>query len=258
MTVTTADIGNRALQLIGTRTTVSAAELVAGNTNEALQINIAYTPIQNWCYGLANWNFARKTAALASLAGPPPTSPGPWITGTYPSPPWLYEYALPADFIRAIYITNTASALTGAGYQGEPKRFQLGTDTFAATQQEVLLANEASVILIYTSSVTNPTLWPWYFERLMVLALAQTLCMPLAQDRRLFEELSISLEQQISISTQINSAEGLIINDITPEWIQASGINYPYYRINHEQILNSPSRLQLMKQRQNQGGGNQQ
>jgi hypothetical protein len=254
MTVTTADIGNRALQLIGTRTTVSAAELIAGNTNEALQINIALTPIENWCYGLANWNFARKTVALTKVLGPPPANPASWISGTYPSPPWLYEYTLPADFIRAIYLTNIDAAST-QGFLGEPKRFQLGTDTIASVQQEVLLTNEVSALLIYTSSITDPTLWPWYFERLMVMALAQALCMPLAQDRRLFEELSISLEQQISISTQVNAAEGLLINDITPEWIQALGINYPYYRMNREQILNSPSRMQLMKQRQGQQGG---
>ena len=256
MTTTTADIGNRALQLIGTRTTVSAAELLAGSTNEALQINIALTPIQNWCSGLANWNFARKTAALTLALGPPPLNPGTWAAGTYPAPPWLYEFTLPSDFIRAIYITNMDAATT-AGYLGEPKRFQLGTDTIASVQQEVLLTNESKPILIYTSNVANPTLWPWYFERLMVIALAQALTMPLTHDKRLSEELSITLEQQVSISTQINAAEGLLINDITPEWIQALGINYPYYRINREQILNSPSRMQLIKQRQGQAGGGQ-
>jgi hypothetical protein len=225
---TTTDIGNRALQLLGTRTTMAS---LVEQSNEATQINLCFIPIQSWCSGLANWNFARNTAVLTSLkaAGSPP-----W-TGLYPSPGWNYEYALPADFVRAIYLTNgttntgTASAVA---FIGEPRRFALAVDTIASVQQEVLLTNEFPIaILIYTAFITNPTAWPWYFERLMVLALAKTVCLALTGDKKLLAELGQDLEQQISVAIQANTIEGLMIPDATPEWIQALGINYPFRRL---------------------------
>lgn len=228
MTVTTTDIGNRALQLVGTRTTMAS---LAEQSNEAIQISLAFTTIQNWCSGISNWNFARNTKALTLLKGP---SVGPTWSSTYPSPGWNYEYALPTDFIRAIYLTNTTPNTNTASpstFLGEPRRFALATDTISAVQQEVLLTNESVAILIYTAFITDPTLWPWYFERLMVIALARTVCMALTGDKKLLMELSKDLEQQIEISTQINTIEGLMIPDTTPEWIQAIGINYPYRRL---------------------------
>jgi hypothetical protein len=228
---TSTDIGNRALQLVGTRSNIaSLVEL----SNEAQQVNLAYSSVQDWCFGLANWNFARNTAGLAQVKGPP-TLPT-WSTSTSPSPPWLYEYSLPTDFIRAIYLTNTDVNTSATAFLGEPKRFALSTDTISSVQQEVLLTNETVAILVYTSRVTDPTLWPWYFERLAVIALASTICMALTGDHRLWAELMQNLEQQINISMQMNKIEGLMIEDTTPEWIQALGINYPYRRIDGRNV----------------------
>lgn len=231
---TTTDIGNRALQLVGTRTTMtSLAEL----SNEAIQVNLAFVAIQNWCSGLANWNFARNTVGLSVAKTAPGASPPTW-SNIYPPPPWAFEYTLPADYVRAIYVTNSAAA-TASGYLGEPQRFAMGLDTISSTEQTVLYTNQAGALLIYTAFVTNPTAWPWHFERLMVLALAVTICMPLTGDKKLLEELSAKLEQQINIATQINTIEGLMIPDTTPEWIQALGINYPFRRLD-SRVLNQP------------------
>lgn len=241
MTTSTTDIGNRALQLVGTRTTMAS---LTEQSNEALQISIAFTAIQNWCSGLANWNFARNTAQLSLLKGP---STGATWSSTYPAPGWNYEYGLPTDFIRAIYLTNTAiNSGTSAvqNFLGEPKRFVIAVDTISTVQQQVLLTNESVAILIYTAFITNPTIWPWYFERLMVIALAQTVCMALTGDKKLFGELSTMLEQQISISTQINTIEGLMVQDSTPEWIQALGVNYPYRRIDGTMTQQPPPQPQ--------------
>ena len=237
MTITLVDISNRALQLLGARTTVTSGELAGNTTNEAIQLNLALTPTQNWCHGLFNWNFARKTAALTIAKGPPAVSPGVW-TNAQPAPPWLYEYSLPTDFIRAIYITNNAAAASPiAGWLGEPQRFVIATDTITAVQQQVLLTNQATCILTYCSFVTDPTLWPWYFERLMIAALARNVCLALTGDLNIFKEIAETLEQQISVSSQINAVEGLVIQDSTPEWIQTVGINYPFRRAE----LNKPA-----------------
>lgn len=221
---TQTDIGNRALQLLGTRTTVVS---FTEQSNEAIQLSIAYGPVLNWCFGLANWNFSRTAFGL-TIAKSLPASPGPW-SQLYPAPPWRYSYTLPADFIRAIYITN--NDLAAGLFLGEPKRFVLAFDTVAGVGQEVLLTNEAPVTMIYTANQPNPNIWPWHFERLMVIALAQTVCIALTGDKKLGDELHQMLEQQINIATQANMVEGLIIDDTTPELIQAIGINYPYRRM---------------------------
>lgn len=236
---TTTDIGNRALQLIGTRT--SMASLVE-QSNEAVQTSIAFDPVQRWCFGLANWNFARNTASLTLLKGP---SVGPTWSTTYPSPAWNYEYALPSDFVKAIYLTNSdvnTNTNVLQVFAGQPKRFVLSVDTISAVQQEVLLTNETVAILVYTALISDPTIWPWYFERLVVTALAHTLCMGLTGDKKLLQELDQRLEQMINISSQANTIEGLIIPDSTPEWTQALGINYPYRRIDGKTEIVPPSK----------------
>lgn len=225
MATSTTDIGNRALQLLGTRTTMAS---LTESSNEAQQVSIAFVPIQNWCSGLANWNFARSIAVLSMLKSTG-TPSGAW-SSTKPAPPWLFEYSLPSDFVRALYVTNSTIKPDNTAYLGEPQRFVLAVDTISTVQQEVLLTNQSAAILIYTAFVANPTVWPWYFERLMVTALATTLCMPLTGNLKLLTELSADLEQHINISIQANLAEGLQVQDNTPEWIQASGINYPYRR----------------------------
>jgi hypothetical protein len=239
MTVSSTDIGNRALQLLGTRTNMAS---LGETSNEAVQVSLAYSPVTNWAFGLSNWNFGRKVAILSVNKGPPPSPAGTW-SATYPQPPWLYSYVLPADMLRALYLTNSDAAPI-AGWVGEPKRFVLGYDLVSAADAQVLLTNESPAILVYNSVVANPTAWPWYFERLAVVALAHTLCMGLTGDKKLLVALAEQLEQQISIAVQSNAAEGLIVFDSTPEWIQALGIEYPYRRID------SPMTQQLRARRQ--------
>jgi hypothetical protein len=228
MATTTTDIGNRALLALGLQKTVSS---LTQDSAEAKALNLIFAAVESWCFGLTNWNFARNTAVLTSLKGPTPTTPGSWTTA-YPSPPWLMEYGLPSNFIRAIYLTNfDAKPGTDPGYLGEPKRFAVAFDTISTVQQKVILTNELTAVLVYTALVSDPTAWPWYFERLCVTALAHATCMALAKDMNLYQFLEGQLETQISIAVQANTIEGLIIQDTTPEWIQALGINYPYRRI---------------------------
>ena len=236
MTVTSTDIANRALTMLGLQKRISS---LSQDSAEAQAISSVYSPILAWCFGIANWNFARSTAVLTISKGPPTVSPGVW-SSAQPAPPWLYEYTVPADFVRALYITNSDAAAPTAGWLGEPKRFVVGNDTIAAVPQPVLLTNEPSAVLIYTANVSAPTNWPWYFERLAVIAVAHGVCLALTHELQLFEALNEMLEQQISIASQINQLEGLVIVDSTPEWNQALGINYPYRRIDPLKGQNLP------------------
>jgi len=142
-------IVNRALAALGTRTTVTTAELAAASSNEAIQVNLIYEPYRNQLLRMAPWNCAFNTANLTyitSVQGTPEnTSPATplWARGL-PAPPWAYEYQYPVDCLRACWVTpQTATgfangipittAVTGGApsfWQGPPVKFRVAIDNF--------------------------------------------------------------------------------------------------------------------------------
>ena len=135
---TPTDIANRALQVIGTRTTVTDAELANNSTNEAIQINLVYDVIRRRLIRMAPWNCVLKTANLVYITSLPGTlenssqvSVGQtWAPGL-PSPPWSYEYQYPVDCVYAAWIPPIAQIGFGVGIPaGPPVRFTVQTDTF--------------------------------------------------------------------------------------------------------------------------------
>jgi hypothetical protein len=143
------DICNRALQTIGTRTTVSDAELANSTSNEAIQFNLIYANLRDDLLRLAPWDCALKTANLTYICSIPGTpenqSPATqlWAPGQ-PPPPWAYEYQYPVDCLRAVSIipanqtgfagsTPITTAVTGgasAYWWGSPVKFKVQTDQF--------------------------------------------------------------------------------------------------------------------------------
>ena len=160
----TAGICNLALQRIGTRTTVTAAELAANSTNEAIQFNLAYQQNRDALLRLAPWDCASAMTDLqyiTSLPGTPenqstPVGPTSTVTPAIPNnvafqwtaglplPPWTYEYAYPVDCLRALWVvpqfnpgiigTPIFPSGTSVGYmptwQGPPIKFSVGNDQF--------------------------------------------------------------------------------------------------------------------------------
>lgn len=137
--------------VLGTRTTVTADELAANSTNEAIQINLVMDPLRRRLIRMAPWDCVLKTANLVyitSAPGTPENTSAPttlWQPGQ-PSPPWAYEYQYPVDCVRACWLipaTQTGyaggvpitTAVTGGAasfWQGPPVRFKVQTDTFYA------------------------------------------------------------------------------------------------------------------------------
>lgn len=146
---TVTEIVNRAMQSIGTRTTVTDAELAANSTNEAIQANLVLANLRDDLLRLAPWDCAIKTANLTYITSTPGTPENTssattlWMPGQ-PAPPWAYEYQYPPDCLRACWIipsTQTGfsggvpitTAVTGgasAFWQGPPIRYKVQTDQF--------------------------------------------------------------------------------------------------------------------------------
>src|SRR5438034_1016242 len=103
------DIVNRSLQTIGTRTTVTDAELANNTTNEAIQANLILTNMRDDLLRLAPWDCALKTANLTYITSQPGTPENTsaattlWQPGQ-PAPPFAYEYQYPVDCLRAVSI----------------------------------------------------------------------------------------------------------------------------------------------------------
>lgn len=146
-----ADIVNRALQVMGTRTTVSAMELSLNTTNEAIQANLVLTSSRRDLMRMAPWNFSLNTANLTYITSSPGTPENTtaattlWQRGQ-PAPPWSYEYQYPVDCLRACWLipsTQTGfaggipitTAVTGGAasfWQGPPVKFRIQNDQFFA------------------------------------------------------------------------------------------------------------------------------
>ena len=146
---TNTDIVNRALQTIGTRTTVTDAELAANSSNEAIQANLILTQYRDQLLRMAPWNCALNYANLTYISSTPGTpentSPATmlWQKGQ-PMPPWGYEYQYPVDCLRDCFILPAnqtgqtgsipiTTAVTGgapAFWAVQPIRFKVAIDQF--------------------------------------------------------------------------------------------------------------------------------
>ena len=142
------DIVNRALQVIGTRTTVTAAELANQTSNEAIQANLILTQYRDQLLRMAPWDCALNYANLTYITSVPgtPENTSPvttlWQKGQ-PAPPYAYEYQYPVDCLRACFIIPAnqtgyagipiTTAVTGgasAFWNGQPVKFKVAIDQF--------------------------------------------------------------------------------------------------------------------------------
>ncbi len=140
--ITETAICNRALGRCGEAQILDISD--AGTAARACQLHFGGT--RDEVLRSHRWNFATARVQLSELATPP---------AFY----WTHQYALPADFIRAIEVNGTEE-----GY-GRPWKIE-GTN---------LLTKEESVNLVYIRRETSVDMWDSLFQEAMVLKLAAKL-----------------------------------------------------------------------------------
>lgn len=146
---TVTDVANRMFQVLGTRTTVTDAELAGNLSNEAIQFNLIYTELRDRLLRMAPWNAAMRTANMTYITSSPGTpentsaSTTLWSPGQ-PAPPWSYEYQYPVDclmprwiipstqtgFSGGIPITTAVTGGASSYWWGTPIRFKVQNDAF--------------------------------------------------------------------------------------------------------------------------------
>lgn len=169
---------NLALQSFGSRTTITAAQLLAGSNNEAKQANLTFTNTRDSLLRLAPWDCAMATVNLTYITSTPGTpentSPATqlWQYGQ-PRPPWAYEYQYPVGCLRACWIIPSTqngftgvpitTAVTGGApttWLGGPIKFKVATDRFlmVTTATVITPGTGYSVGDVITPAVVNATI----------------------------------------------------------------------------------------------------
>ena len=177
---TEVDIVNRALQCLGGRATVTAAELANETSNEAIQANLLRNHLRDETLRMAPWNCGRAFTPLTYISSVPGT-PENVSTGTnlwqpgIPPPPWTYEYQYPVDCLRLLYIipqfqsgfvagVPITTAVTGASpmyWAGPPVKYEVSTDLFFPVTGATVAAGGTGhavgdIITLASGPITSP------------------------------------------------------------------------------------------------------
>lgn len=235
---TETDVANLALSHVGTRATIAS---LAENSPEARACSRFFAHCRDETLAATWWNFARATASLTLLKAAPGTpefvgSVVPLWTDSYPAPPWQYEYAYPADCIKARYVvpsnSNGISTVpifsvpleAGAFVNGAAIRFisAQGKD-LSSNPIRVLLTNQADAILAYTIRTTDLNLWSPDAIMALSLVLAAFMTPTLSGDKKLQANLFAAARDRVTIAEVNDANEGLTIQDSTPDWMTIRG-----------------------------------
>ncbi len=147
---TNLDIGNRALQVMGSRTNMTLSEFNNQTSNEAIQCQLIMFKLRDELNRMAPWDCVTKWASLTYITTIPGNPENPqagaplWQPGQPPIP-WSYEYQYPVDCLRArmiipqyttqaggvpIYPAGTVTGAGQAGWTGPALKFKVATDSF--------------------------------------------------------------------------------------------------------------------------------
>jgi len=218
------DIANRALAQAGTRSNIAS---LTENSKEAQACNLLLASTRDLALQLAPWDFARGAVTLGLLKARPGTLENPtipastfWDSTTQPTPPWLYEYAVPGD---GLYMRWVLPQWAGWRMPGGPMKFARSSDIGGGGGRvAVVLTNAPSAIGVYTIKMTDPNSWSPVFQETVVLALAARLSIPLSGDKSLasgnLQAANYALMQ--ARVTDGNENFGTTV-EILPDWIRA-------------------------------------
>lgn len=167
------DLINDALVSIGRRNLVG--NLYDGSTESQLSLAI-YGQTRDDLLRAEDWDFAQAAANLTLLKSAPVGGYAPplsWNPTDYPSPPWLFEYAYPADCLKVRLVK--AQPVLAPNMAPSPNAFVTPNDNTLPTPAQVILCNVPSAVCLYTRQVTDPLQWNAGFVETFADALAEKL-----------------------------------------------------------------------------------
>lgn len=231
-------IWNQALNLAGARSTIAS---VTENSAAAQACAMYYDSVRTGAMRAAYWNCLKKTITATLLKAAPGTEENPvaaptvW-SNTYPPPGWLYSYAYPADAIAIRCIipqvmmgyggvpisTAPSWMLPALNIQKLAVPFAVESDVDAMDNYiKVVVTNQTRAIMVYTVDAQNPDSWDTALQQVVINALAASVVPKLSGNMKLMNQLYSIANDVIVQARQQDANEGLVVNDVLPDWIQA-------------------------------------
>jgi hypothetical protein len=234
---TQVSIVNRALLKIGQNTLVSSIS-PPDNTQAASVAAQLFGPTFEALARQAHWNCLRNQVTLSLIMAAQGTPENP--TGnslTLPPQPWLYGYELPSDclMVRSLLpfyptintgtpqttFNNAAPSCPPNGWQ-IPFQVAFYSDS-GGNPGQVILTNLEFAQAIYTTSVSNPSIWDSQFQEAMVASLAAEFVPALNLNMALMQTQLRIAESVIMAARVSDGNEGVHCQDHTPDWITTRG-----------------------------------
>jgi len=194
------DICNLALTRIGWKTLISSID---DDGTEAAMCKLYYAHCLQMALTKADWNFARKRAALVEEAGDPPAE-------------WAYQYLWPADCLTPLRLVDKMQEAR----QGSIIKFTIEE---GATNKKLIYSDidPANAELIYTFNVTDETKLDPMFANYLAWFIAFEIAMPLANNTK--------RRQDAASGMKVAFQEALRFN-IVSEPVQWLGMDIGVYR----------------------------
>ena len=187
MAVSEAQICNLALSHIKqTKTTIANLDTDAGNT--AVQCRIHYDVARQFVLSDHNWNFSTKRLTLTDISSDP-MSP---VT-------WGYRYDYPSDCLKIQEIERLLKTAIATPY-----RVELEDDGDGLS----ILTDQQSARCVYTSDVTNTTLFSPGFISALGWYLASELAPALTGSEEIQEAAITVYRNTVSAAQATDSGEG--------------------------------------------------
>jgi hypothetical protein len=249
------DICNRALNVIGTRSSIAS---MTEDSPEAQACSLHFIPACRAMLRVAPWSFARKTVQGALLAAAPGTPENPNGTAPLPLVPispanpagstptqivmWQYEYAWPQDCVRLRQVkepvnqpnqgtnvvplwpgVNMSDPLLAAaiGDLGQRVNYQLAVDSDAAGNDiRVILTNVEYALIVYTKLITDPNMWDDEFSEAFVFMLGSHLVGALIGEKQMDKAMYEKASQMALVARAVDANEQPVSPNHTPDWIR--------------------------------------
>jgi hypothetical protein len=232
------DVCNMALDQIAARANITSIEPSDGTVAGDACARI-YQPTIDAYSRAAHWNCLRFTAQLTLLKAAKGTPEN--VNGTtlpVPPQPWLYEYALPTDCLKARFIVpqlsqqGTSPPLTTGGSMFMPTRLGNVAISFTPAVDLDSTGNEIAVILtnigtamtgppslVYTKRLLNIGLWDPQFLMGAKCALGTWLVNPVSASAAMMSQ-AMGIAKNMLDSARISDGnEGPQTEDHMPDWI---------------------------------------
>ena len=164
MAVTSQDIANQALQLVGNNMAAVTGQAPSlDNSTAGLALQRLYVPCVRTVGRKFGWDFARNLFTLT-------------LSGNAAPPMWAYEYVYPPFGVE---VWQLVPSVISDANNPLPQRWSVGNNLVAAVQTKVLWSNLANALCYYNNNPSEAS-WDPGFREAVVRLLASELAMAIA------------------------------------------------------------------------------